>query len=36
MQFDPVLTKLLGRVAHDCASSLPELAASSRQVMPNR
>jgi putative nucleotidyltransferase with HDIG domain len=36
VQFDPVLTKLLGRVADDCASSLPELAASSRQVMPNR
>jgi putative nucleotidyltransferase with HDIG domain len=34
--FDPVLTKLLGRVAADCAPSLPELAASSRQVMPNR
>lgn len=34
--FDPVLTKLLSRVAGECAPSLPELAASSRQVMPNR
>ena len=34
--FDPVLTKLLGRVAGECAPSRPELAASSRQVMPNR
>jgi HD-GYP domain-containing protein (c-di-GMP phosphodiesterase class II) len=34
--FDPVLTKLLARVAGECAPSLPELAASSRQVMPHR
>ncbi len=35
-RFDPVLTKLLERVAGECAPSLPELAASSRQVMPDR
>jgi putative nucleotidyltransferase with HDIG domain len=34
--FDPVLTKLLGHVAGECAPSLPELAASSRQVIPSR
>ena len=35
-RFDPVLTKLLGRVAGECAPSLPELAASSKQVIPER
>jgi len=35
-RFDPILTKLLGRVAGECAPSLPDLAASSRQVMPDR
>ncbi|MDQ6734803.1 MAG: response regulator [Nitrospirota bacterium] len=34
-RFDPSLTQLLGRVAGECASSLPNLAASSRQVMPD-
>ncbi|HKN88578.1 MAG TPA: HD domain-containing phosphohydrolase [Nitrospiraceae bacterium] len=34
-RFDPILTKLLERVAGECAPSLPDLAASSRQVIPD-
>lgn len=35
-RFDPILTKLLERVAGECVPSLPDLAASSRQVIPDR
>ena len=35
-RFDPSLTQLLGRVAGECAPSLPNLAASSKQVIPDR
>ena len=35
-RFDPILTKLLERVAGECAPSLPDLAGSSRHVMPDR
>lgn len=35
-RFDPLITILLGRVADECTLSLPELAASSRQVIPDR
>ena len=35
-RFDPALIQLLRRVADECAPSLPDLAASSRQVMPDR
>jgi putative two-component system response regulator len=34
--FDPVLTQALERIAGECAPSLPELAASSKQLLPDR
>lgn len=35
-RFDPLLTDLLARIAGECTASLPELAASSRQLIPDQ